>query len=248
MNKVTIKNRYPLPRIDDLFDQLQGASHFSKIDLRSGYHQLKIRREDIPKTASRTRYGHYEFLVLPFGLTNAPAAFMDLMNRVFKPYLDKFVVVFINDILIYSKSYVEHGEHHRIVLQTLRTHQLYAKLSKWEFWLNSVSFLGHVISKEGVRVDPKKVEAASNWPRPTNVTEIRSFLGMAGYYRRFVKDFSRISAPLTRLIRKQVKFEWDDTCCHAPNPGPTRLADPNRFRDARLRTGTLYLIFFFFFF
>ena len=147
LNKVIIKNSYPLPRIDDLFDQLQGASHFSKIDLRSGYHQLKIRREDIPKTAFKTRYGHYEFLVLPFWLTNAPAAFMDLMNRVFKPYLDKFVVVFIDDILIYSKSHVEHL---RIVLQTLRTHQLYAKLSKCEFWLNSVSFLGHVISKEGV--------------------------------------------------------------------------------------------------
>ena len=212
LNKVTIKNRYPLPRIYDLFDQLQGASHFSKIDLRSGYHQLKIRREDIPKTAFRTRYGHYEFLVLPFGLTNAPAAFMDLMNRVFKPYLDKFVVVFIDDILIYSKIHVEHGERLRIVLQTLRTHQLYAKLSKCEFWLNSVSFLGHVISKEGVRVDPKKVEAVSNWSRPTNVTEIHNFLGIAGYYRRFVKDFSRIYAPLTRLIRKQVKFEWDDTC------------------------------------
>ena len=137
---------------------------------------------------------------------------MDLMNRVFKPYLDKFVVVFIDDILIYWKSHVEHGEHLRIVLQTLRTHQLYAKLSKCEFWLNSVIFLGHVISKEGVQVDPKKVKAVSNWPRPTNVTEIRSFLGMAGYYRRFVKDFSRISAPLTWLIRKQVKFEWDDTC------------------------------------
>ena len=130
MNKVTIKNRYRLPKIDDLFDQLQGASHFSKIDLRSGYHQLKIRREDIPKTAFRTRYGRYEFLVLPFGLTNAPSAFMELMNRVFKPYLDKFLVVFIDDILIYSKSHVEHGEHLRIVLQTLRTQQLYAKLCK----------------------------------------------------------------------------------------------------------------------
>ena len=212
LNKVTIKNRYPLPRIDDLFDQLQGASHFSKIDLRSGYHELKIRREDIPKTAFRTRYGHYEFLVLPFRLTNTPAAFMDLMNRLFKPYLDKFVVVFIDDILIYLKSHVEHGEHLKIVLQTLRTHQLYEKLSKCEFWLNSVSFLGHVISKKGGQVDPKKVEAVSNWNRATNVTEIRSFLGMAGYYRRFVKDCSRISAPLTRLIRKQVKFEWDDTC------------------------------------
>ena len=212
LNKVTIKNRYPLPRIDDLFDQLQEASHFSKIDLRSGYHELKIKREDIPKTAFRTRYGHYEFLVLPFGLTNTPAALMDLMNRVFKPYLDKFVVVFIDVIQIYSKSHVEHGEHLKIVLQTLRTHQLYAKLSKCEFWLNNVSFLGHVIRKKGGQVDPKKVEVVSNWSRPTNVTEIRSFLGMAGYYRRFVKDFSRISAPLTRLIRKQVKFEWDDTC------------------------------------
>ena len=212
LNKVTINNRYPLPRIDDLFDQLQGANHFSKIDLRSGYHQLKIKREDIPKTTFSTRYGHYEFLVLPFGLTNAPAAFMDLMNRVFKPYQDKFLVVFIDDILIYSKIHVEHGEHLRIVLQTLRTHQLYAKRSKCDYWINSESFLGHVISKEGVRVDPNKVEAVSNWPRPANVTEIRSFLGMAGYYRRFVKDFFRISAPLTWLIRKQVKFEWDDTC------------------------------------
>ena len=149
LNKVTIKNRYPLPIIDDLFDQLQGASHFSKIDLQSGYHQLKIRREDIPKTAFRTRYSHYEFLVLPVGLTNAPTAFMGLINRVFKPYLDKFVVVFINDILIYSKSHVEHGDYLRIVLQTLRTHQLYAKLSKCEFWLNSVSFLGACNKKGG---------------------------------------------------------------------------------------------------
>ena len=148
-----------------------------------------MQESDVPKTAFKTRYGHYEFLVLSFGLTNAPAAFMDLMNRVFKPYLDKFVVVFVDDILIYSKSHVEHGEHLSIVLQTLRTHQLYAKLSKCEFWLNCVSFLGHVISKEGVQVDQKKVEAVSNWPRPTNVTEIRCFLGMAGYYRRFVKDF-----------------------------------------------------------
>ena len=171
-----------------------------------------MQESDVPKTAFRTRYGHYEFLVLPFGLTNAPAAFMDLMNRVFKPYLDKFVVVFIDDILIYSKIHVEHGEHLRIVLQTLRTHQLYAKLSKCEFWLNSVSFLGHVISEGGCSGGSEEGRAVSNWPRPTNVTEIRSFLGMAGYSRRFVKDFSRISAPLTRPIRKQVKFEWDDTC------------------------------------
>ena len=159
LNKVTIRNKYPLPRIDDLFDQLQGARVFSKIDLRSGYHQLKIKAADVPKIAFRTRYGHYEFLVMPFRLTNAPAAFMDLMNRVFKPYLDTFVIVFIDDILVYSRSEEEHAEHLRIVLQTLRDKQLYAKFSKCEFWLEEVVFLGHVISAEGVYVDPKKIEA-----------------------------------------------------------------------------------------
>ena len=159
LNKVTIKNKYPLPRVDDLFDQLKGASVFSKIDLRSGYHQLKIKEEDIQKTAFRTRYGHYEFVVMPFGLTNAPAAFMDMMNRVFDGFLDRFVIVFIDDILIYSRSKEEHEEHLRLVLQTLKEHQLYAKFSKCEFWLDQVAFLGHVISKDGVMVDPTKVEA-----------------------------------------------------------------------------------------
>ncbi|XP_019251334.1 PREDICTED: uncharacterized protein LOC109230273 [Nicotiana attenuata] len=144
LNKVTIKNKYPLPKIDDLFDQLQGARVFSKIDLRSGYHQLRIRASDVPKTAFRTRYGHYEFLVMSFGLTNAPAAFMELMNRVFRPYLDMFVIVFIDDILVYSRSQEEHEQHLRVVLQTLRDSQLYAKFSKCEFWLSSVAFLGHV--------------------------------------------------------------------------------------------------------
>ena len=183
LNKVTIKNRYPLPRIDDLFDQLKGAAVFSKIDLRSGYHQLRIKESDIPKTAFRTRYGHYEFLVMPFGLTNAPAAFMDLMNKVFKEYLDKFVIVFIDDILIYSKTQEEHKEHLRIVLNTIRKHQLYAKFSKCEFWLDRVHFLGHVVSQEGIAVDPTKIDAINQWPAPKSVTEIRSFLGLAGYYR-----------------------------------------------------------------
>ena len=154
LNKVTIRNQYPLPRIDDLFDQLQGARIFSKIDLRSGYHQLKIRSEDVPKTAFKTRYGHYEFLVMPFGLTNSPAVFMDLMNRIFQPYLDQFVIVFIDDILIYSGSREDHEENLRVVLQILRENQLYAKFSKCQFWLDSVAFLGHVISAEGVYVDP----------------------------------------------------------------------------------------------
>ena len=169
LNAVTIKNKYPLPRIDDLFDQLKGAKFFSKIDLRSGYHQLRVRQEDISKTAFRTRYGQYEFTVMPFGLTNAPAFFMTLMNKVFMEELDRFVVVFIDDILVYSKSAEEHGQHLRVVLGKLRKHQLYAKFSKCEFWLQRVSFLGHVLTAEGVEVDPEKVKAVSEWkqqPQP----------------------------------------------------------------------------------
>ncbi|KAJ0431726.1 putative nucleotidyltransferase, Ribonuclease H [Helianthus annuus] len=208
LNKVTIKNRYPLPRIDDLFDQLQGASYFSKIDLRSGYHQLRVRDEDVHKTAFRTRYGHYEFLVMPFGLTNAPAAFMDLMNRVCKPYLDKFVIVFIDDILIYSKNQADHEKHLRCILELLQREKLYAKYSKCEFWLREVQFLGHVVSERGIQVDPAKVEAVMNWQEPKTPTEIRSFLGLAGYYRRFMENFSRIAAPLTSLTKKKEKYIW----------------------------------------
>ena len=212
LNKVTVRNQYPFPRIDDLFDQLQRAKVFSKIDLRSRYHQLKIRREDVPKTALKTRYGHYEFLVMPFGLTNAPTAFMDLMNRVFGPYLDKFVIVFIDDILVYSSSKEEHAEHLRIILQTLREHQLYAKFIKCQFLLDQVAFLGHVVSVEGISVDPKKIEANVDWKPPTNVTEVRSFLGLAGYYRKFVEGFSKIATPLTKLTRKEEKFIWSEAC------------------------------------
>ncbi|TYJ96975.1 DNA/RNA polymerases superfamily protein [Cucumis melo var. makuwa] len=212
LNKVKIRNKYPLPRIDDLFDQLRGAALFSKIDLRLGYHQLKVRESDIAKTAFRTRYGHYEFRVMPFGLTNAPAVFMDLMNRIFHQYLDQFVIVFIDDILVYSVDRESHEEHLRIVLQTLRDKQLYAKFSKCEFWLEQVVFLGHVVSAKGVSVDPQKVEAVVNWERPTSATEVRSFLGLAGYYRRFIEDFSQLALPLTALTRKNAKFEWSDKC------------------------------------
>ena len=163
---VTIKNRYPLPRIDDLFDQLRGARVYSKIDLRTGYHQLRVRETDIHKTAFRTRCGHFEFTVMPFGLTNALATFMDLMHRIFQPYLDQFVVVFVDDILIYSQSEWEHEYHLRIVLQLLRDHQLYAKFSKFEFWLTEARFLGHVASAPGVSVDLEKVKAVMRWERP----------------------------------------------------------------------------------
>ncbi|KAL4020914.1 hypothetical protein IC575_019702 [Cucumis melo] len=173
LNKVTIKNRYPLPRIDDLFDQLQGAIIFSKIDLRSGYHQLRIRDGDIPKTAFRSRYRHYEFIVMSFGLTNAPTVFMDLRNRAFKDFLDTFVIVFIDDILIYSKTEAEHEEHLHQVLETLRANKLYAKFSKCELWLKKVTFLRHVVFSAGVSVDPTKIEAVTSWPRPSTVSEIR---------------------------------------------------------------------------
>ncbi|GJT63091.1 putative reverse transcriptase domain-containing protein [Tanacetum coccineum] len=190
LNKLTIKNRYPLPRIDDLFDQLQGSSVYSKIDLRSGYHQLRVRDEDIPKTAFRTRYGHYEFQVMPFGLTNAPVVFMDLMNRVCKPYLDKFVIVFIDDILIYSRNKEEHANHLRIILELLKKEKLYAN--------------------QGLHVDPAKIEVVKNWASPTTPIVICQFLGLNGYYRRFIKGFSKIAKSLTELTQKNKKYIWGE--------------------------------------
>ena len=212
INKVIVKNKYPLSRIEDLFDQLKGASIFSKIDLRSGYYQLRVKEVDVPKTAFRTPYGHYEFLVMPFGFTNALAAFMDSMNRVFHPYLDQFLVVFIDDILVYSKDAQEHEQHLKIVLQMLREKNLYVKLSKCDFWLKEVSFLSHIVSAKGIKVDPTKIEVVVNWKPPRNVTEVRSFLGLAGYYRRFVRGFFVVASSLTKLLRKGIKFEWIDKC------------------------------------
>nr|GEU73467.1 putative reverse transcriptase domain-containing protein [Tanacetum cinerariifolium] len=185
LNKLTVKNRYPLPRIDDLFDQLQGSSVYSKIDQRLGYHHLRVRDDDIPKSAFKTRYGHYEFKVMPFGLTNAPAVFMDLMNRVCKPYLDKFVTIFIDDILIYSRNKEEHANHLRIILELLRMKKF-----------------------QGLHVDPAKIEVVKNSASPTTPTEIREFLGLVDYYRRFIKDFSKIAKSLTILTQKDKKFVW----------------------------------------
>ena len=215
LNRATIRNQYPLPRIDELFDQLHGSRVYSKISLRSGYHHLRIRENDVSKTAFKTRYGHYEFLVMPFGLTNAPTAFMDLMNMVFSSYLDKFMIVFIDDILVYLGNPEELTEHLRTVLQILRERQLYAKFSKCQILLDKVAFLGHVILAEGVSVDPQKIEAILNWKPPTNVSEVRSFLGLAGYYRKFVEGFSKIATPLTNLLKKDHKFEWPNTCQHS---------------------------------
>jgi hypothetical protein len=208
LNAITIKNKYPLPRIDILFDQLVSAKVFSKVDLCLGYHQIKIYPEDIPKTIFSTRYELYEYLVMSFGLTNAPAHFMYLMNSVFMSELDKFVVVFIDDILIYSKSEEEHKQHFQVILQRLRDHQLHAKFSKCAFWLKEVLFLGHVISAKGIAVDPSKVQEVLDWKSPKSVTQIRSFLGLAGYYRRFIPNFSKIAKPMTQLLEKEAKFKW----------------------------------------
>ncbi|GJT62251.1 reverse transcriptase domain-containing protein [Tanacetum coccineum] len=208
LNKLTVKNRYPLPRIDDLCDHLQGSCYFSKIDLRSGYHQLRVHEDDIPKTAFQTRYGHFEFTVMPFGLTNGPAVFMDLMNRVCKLYLDKFVIVFIDDILIYSKTKEDHEVHLGLVLELLRKEKLYAKFSKCEFWLQEVHFLGHVVNQNGIHVDPSKIEAEKNWKTPTTPSEIQSFLGLAGYYRQFIANLSKIAKPLSSLTQKNQKYVW----------------------------------------
>nr|GFA29035.1 putative reverse transcriptase domain-containing protein [Tanacetum cinerariifolium] len=323
LNKLTVKNRYPLPRIDDLFDQLQRTSVYSKIDLRSIYHQLRIREEDILKTAFKTRYGHYEFQdmpfcltnapavfmdlmnrvykpyldkfvivfiddiliyskdekeheerlkailellkkeelyakfskcefwipkvqflghvinnqgyhqlrvpegdilkmafrtryglyefqVMPFGLTNAPAVFMDLMNRVCKPYLDKFMIVFIDDILIYSKDEKEHEEHLRQILKLLKKEELYTKFSKCEFWIPQIKFLGHVINGQSIHVDPAKIKSVKYWASPKSPTKICQFLGLAGYYRRFIEGLSKIAKPMTKLTQNKVKFEWGD--------------------------------------
>jgi hypothetical protein len=206
LNEVTVKNKYLLPRIDYLFDQLRGACVFSKIDLRSGYHQLKIQECDIPKTAFVSRYDLYEYMVMSFGLTKASAYFMYLMNKVFMEYLDKIVVVFIDDILVYSRSEEEHEEHLHLALQKLRENRLYAKLSKCEFWMKQVAFLGHVISKGGISVDQSKVQDVLSWNAPTSVSDIQSFLGLAGYYRRFIEGFSKISKPMTELLEKDKKF------------------------------------------
>jgi hypothetical protein len=215
LNEVTIKNKYPLPRIGILFDQLTGARVFSKIDLRLGYHQIRIRPEDIPKTTYTTQYGLFEYLVISFGLTNAPAHFTYSMNSIFMPEFDKFVVVFIDDIMIYSKNKEEHVRHLRIVLTRLREHQLYAKFSKCAFWLEEIQFLGHVLSAKGIAVDPSKVKDILEWKQPTTVHQVWSFLGLASYYRWFILDFSKLVKPITSLLKNDTKFNWSSRCNEA---------------------------------
>jgi hypothetical protein len=212
LNKLTVKNKYLLSRIDDLFDHLKDAKIFSKTYLKSGYHQVRIKDEDIKNTIFRIRYGHYEFTVVPFGLSNEPVVSMCLMNGVFRDYLDKFVIVFLDDILVYSKSEEEHEQHLRMVLQVLRENQLYAKLSKCSFYQKQIHYLGHIISKDGIDVDLEKIEAIKEWLVPNNVTKVRSFMGLVGDYKRFIARFSRIAHPITSLQRKGKKFQWTKEC------------------------------------
>ena len=215
LNKVTVKNKYPIPLIADLFDQLGRARYFTKLDLRSGYYQVRIAEGDEPKTTCVTRYGSYEFLVMPFGLTNAPATFCTLMNKIFHPYLDKFVVVYLDDIVIYSNTLKEHVEHLRKVFKILRQNELYVKKEKCSFAKEEVSFLGHRIRDGKLMMDNSKVKAIQEWDPPTKVPQLRSFLGLVNYYRRFIKGYSARAAPLTDLLKKNKAWEWDGRCQQA---------------------------------
>ncbi|GBG91477.1 hypothetical protein CBR_g52433 [Chara braunii] len=215
LNAITVKNVEPLPRIDDLLDRVQGAKYFSKIDLKSGYHQIEVHPDDQYKTAFRTRYGHYEFIVMPFGLTNAPTTFQRCMNDLFRPWLDRFAVVYLDDILVFSPTLEEHRGHLRQVLEKLREANFKINAKKCDWAKTQVLNLGHILDGDGVKPEDSKIAAIRDWPTPRTLTELRSFLGLANYYRKFVRNFSTIVAPLRRLLRKETIWKWDKDCTSA---------------------------------
>ena len=225
INKITVKYRHPIPKLDDMLDELHGACLFTKIDLRSGYYQIRMKIRDEWKTTFKTKYGLYEWLVMPFGLTNAPGTFMRLMNHVLRDCLGKFVVVYFDDILIYSKTIDDHVLHVRRVLEILRIEKLYANLKKCSFCMDRVNLLGFVISSNGLEVDVEKVKAIREWPTPTNISQVRSFHGLASFYRRFIKDFSSIAAPLNEIFKKNIGFNWGDAQEQAFNLLKDKLCD-----------------------
>ena len=226
INNITVKYHFPIPRLDDMLDELHGSCIFSKIDLKSGYHQIRMKEGDEWKTSFKTKHGLYEWLVMPFGLTNAPSTFMRLMNHVLRPFIGKFVVVYFDDILIYSRSTEEHVSHLRQVFIVLRREKLYANIDKCHFCTDHVVFLGFVVSASGVQVDEEKVKVIQEWPTPTNAAQVRSFHGLAGFYRRFVKDFSTIAAPLTAVIKKHVGFKWGQSQEEAFQSIKAKLTNP----------------------
>ena len=226
INNITVKYRFPIPRLDDMLDELYGACLFSKIDLKSGYHQIRMKEGDEWKTAFKTKHGLYEWLVMPFGLTNAPSTFMRLMNHVLRSFIGKFVVVYFDDILVYSKNLNEHLEHLQLIFEVLRKEKLYANIKKCTFCIDKLVFLGFVVSAKGIEVDEEKVRAIQEWPTPRSVGQVRSFHGLAGFYRRFVRDFSTIAAPLTEVIKKSVGFKWGEEQEKAFQTLKQRLTNP----------------------
>ena len=212
LNKLIVKNLYPIPRIDDLIDQLRGAKVFSVIDLMQGYYQLQLVEEDRPKTAFVTPFGQYQFVVLPFGLSNAPAYFQSKMNELFSSLVDCCVLIYLDDILVFSKNPEEHLQHLRQVLEILRHEKFYGRLHKCAFFKKELKYLGHIVSAEGIRVDPKQIEKVNEWPVPTDVSEVRSFLGLANYFRKFIQGYSQLVLPLTALTNRRAVFEWTPEC------------------------------------